>query len=75
MSPAFRSCRLTIASERAMEPVPSETLGELTIMPSPADPSRDLLFGMLTLQNGLINQASSFADSTESVNSGNMHIV
>ena len=31
--------------------------GELTIMPRPLDPSRDLLFGLLALQNGLINQA------------------
>jgi serine/threonine-protein kinase len=30
--------------------------GELTIMPPPIDPSRDLLFGLLALQNGLINQ-------------------
>jgi hypothetical protein len=26
-------------------------------MPRPIDPSRDLLFGLLALQNGLINQA------------------
>ena len=31
--------------------------GELTIMPRPLDPSRDLLFGLLALQTGLINQA------------------
>jgi serine/threonine-protein kinase len=31
--------------------------GEPTIMPPPIDPSRDLLFGLLALQNGLINQA------------------
>jgi tRNA A-37 threonylcarbamoyl transferase component Bud32 len=31
--------------------------GELTIMPRPIDPSRDLLFGLLALQTGLINQA------------------
>jgi eukaryotic-like serine/threonine-protein kinase len=31
--------------------------GELTIMPCPLDPSRDLLFGLLALQTGLINQA------------------
>jgi serine/threonine protein kinase/tetratricopeptide (TPR) repeat protein len=31
--------------------------GELTIMSPPIDPSRDLLFGLLALQNGLINQA------------------
>jgi eukaryotic-like serine/threonine-protein kinase len=30
--------------------------GELTIMPGPIDPSRDLLFGLLALQNGLIDQ-------------------
>ena len=30
--------------------------GELTIMPRPIDPSRDLLFGLLALQNGLIDQ-------------------
>src|SRR5262249_29175185 len=30
---------------------------ELTIMPRPLDPSRDLLFGLLALQTGLINQA------------------
>src|SRR5262249_30016567 len=30
--------------------------GELTIMPPPLDPSRDLLFGLLALQTGLINQ-------------------
>ena len=30
---------------------------ELTIMPRPIDPSRDLLFGLLALQTGLINQA------------------
>jgi serine/threonine-protein kinase len=30
--------------------------GELTIMPRHIDPSRDLLFGLLALQNGLINQ-------------------
>jgi eukaryotic-like serine/threonine-protein kinase len=31
--------------------------GELTIMPHTIDPSRDLLFGLLALQTGLINQA------------------
>ena len=31
--------------------------GELTIMPRPIDPSRDLLFGLLALQTGLIDQA------------------
>jgi serine/threonine-protein kinase len=31
--------------------------GELTIMPRPNHPSRDLLFGLLALQTGLINQA------------------
>src|SRR5262249_3547324 len=31
--------------------------GELTMMPHPLDPSRDRLFGLLALQNGLINQA------------------
>src|SRR6516225_6230161 len=31
--------------------------GELTIMSPPIDPSRDLLFGLLALQTGLINQA------------------
>ena len=31
--------------------------GELTIMPRHLDPSRDLLFGLLALQTGLINQA------------------
>src|SRR5262245_49801440 len=31
--------------------------GELTIMPHPLDPSRALLFGLLALQTGLINQA------------------
>jgi eukaryotic-like serine/threonine-protein kinase len=31
--------------------------GELTIMPRPIDPSRDLLFGLLALQTGLIHQA------------------
>jgi serine/threonine-protein kinase len=31
--------------------------GELTIMSHPIDHSRDLLFGLLALQNGLINQA------------------
>jgi serine/threonine-protein kinase len=31
--------------------------GELTIMPPTLDPSRDLLFGLLALQTGLINQA------------------
>jgi hypothetical protein len=30
---------------------------ELTIMPRPLDPSCDLLFGLLALQTGLINQA------------------
>jgi hypothetical protein len=30
--------------------------GELTIMPRPIDPSRDLLFGLLALQTGLIDQ-------------------
>jgi WD40 repeat protein/serine/threonine protein kinase len=30
---------------------------ELTIMPHPIDPSRDLLFGLLALQTGLVNQA------------------
>src|SRR4051812_12451222 len=30
--------------------------GELTIMSRPIDPSRDLLFGLLALQNGLIDQ-------------------
>src|SRR5262249_58868563 len=31
--------------------------GELTIMPRPLETSRDLLFGLLALQTGLINQA------------------
>jgi hypothetical protein len=35
--------------------------GELTIMPRPIDPSRDLLFGLLALQNGLINQVQLLA--------------
>src|SRR5262249_47385207 len=30
--------------------------GELTIVPPTLDPSRDLLFGLLALQNGLIDQ-------------------
>jgi hypothetical protein len=32
-------------------------VGGLTIMPRPIDPSHDLLFGLLALQTGLINQA------------------
>jgi hypothetical protein len=35
----------------------SQWAEELTIMPRPVDPSRDLLFGLLALQTGLINQA------------------
>ena len=31
--------------------------GKLTIVPTTRDPSRDLLFGLLALQTGLINQA------------------
>jgi hypothetical protein len=34
---------------------------ELTIMPRPIDPARDLLFGLLALQTGLINQAQLMA--------------
>src|SRR5271170_5100110 len=33
-------------------------------MPQPTDPSRDLLFGLLALQNGLIDQGALFAAFT-----------
>jgi tetratricopeptide (TPR) repeat protein len=35
----------------------NQPAGELTIMPRPLDPSRDLLFGLLALQIGLIDQS------------------
>src|SRR5262249_49891431 len=34
----------------------------MAFMPRPIDPSRDLLFGLLALQNGLINQVQLVAD-------------
>src|SRR5262245_64106597 len=47
-------------SEACVEPCrdysPGQQAGDLTIMPPLIDPSRDLLFGLLALQNGLINQ-------------------
>ena len=42
----------------AQDPVGrSDTSMEATIMPRTLDPARDLLFGLLALQTGLINQA------------------
>ena len=48
--------------------------GELTIMPRPLDPSRDLLFGLLALQTGL-GGASHYSGPQKVDHSGQVHLL
>jgi serine/threonine-protein kinase len=52
-----RVSSLKLEPEIAGSVCQGQPTGELTILPSPLDPSRDLLFGLLALQTGLINQS------------------